>query len=79
MNNCREGQAQADTTTKTGRSGGWPIRVQGPGTHAGDVQSITRSTEEGEGSQTGSEEPQTHVSGTSPYSARNHQGHIHHD
>lgn len=57
MTNCREGQAQADTTAETGRPGGWPIRVSGSGTHARDVQSTARSAEEGEGSQTGSEEP----------------------
>lgn len=79
MNNYREGQAQADTTAETGRTGGRSIRVQGPGAHAGDVQSITGSAEEGEGPQAGSEEPQAHVTGTGPFSARNHQRHIYCD
>lgn len=78
-NDCREGQAQANTTAETGRAGGWPVRVQGPGAHAGDVQSAAGSAEKGEGPQAGSEEPQTHVAGAGPHSARNHQGHVHHD
>lgn len=78
-NDCREGQAQADTTAETGRACGRSIRVQRPGAHAGDVQSAAWSAEEGEGPQAGSEEPQTHVAGTGSHSARNHQGHLHHD
>lgn len=78
-NDCREGQAQADTTAETGRACGRPIRVQRPGAHAGDVQSAAGSAEEGEGPQAGSEEPQTHVAGTGSHGARNHPGHLHHD
>lgn len=77
MNNCREGQAQADATAKTGCAGGWSIRIQGSGAHARDVQSTAGSPEEGEGPQAGSAEPEAHVAGTGSYSARNHQGYVH--
>lgn len=78
MNNCREGQAQTDATAETGRAGGRPIRIQGPGAHTGNVQSTAGSSEESERPQAGSEESQAHVAGTGPYSARNDQGHVHH-
>lgn len=78
-NDYRERQAQADTTAKTGRAGGRSVRVQGPGAHAGDVQSAEGFAEEGEGPQAGSEKFEAHVAGTGPFSARDHQGYVHYD
>lgn len=69
MNGYRERQAQADTTTETGRPGGRSVRVQGPGAHAGDVQPAERSAEEGEGPQARSEKFETHVASPGPHSA----------
>lgn len=79
MTNCRARQAQTDTTAETGRAGGRPVRVQGLGAHTGDVQSAEGTSEEGEGSQAGSEKSETHVASAGSLGARNHLGHIHHD
>lgn len=72
MNDFRERQAQADTTAEAGCTGGRSVRVQGPGTHAGDVQSAEGSAEEGEGSQARSEKFEAHVAGPGSYGARDH-------